>query len=173
MNTPGERLRAERTRLGLSQEAFAAHGGVKKLAQINYERDKRKPDAKYLEGIAAAGADVAFIVTGETAEVRARLDVLKGSTEDALKIPGTPEQQAALRNADVMRKFDAISTRETPLSDRARLAAAVVAVEEGLAELKRKLPPRKRAELILAAYDLMAEPEQTRDNVIRLVRAAA
>jgi len=67
----------------------------------------------------------------------------------------------------------AVSKGESALSDRARLAAAVGAVEEGLSETKRKLPPAKRAELILAAYDLMAEPQQTRANVIRLVRMAA
>lgn len=66
-----------------------------------------------------------------------------------------------------------VSRLEPALSDRARLEAAIGAVEEGLAETRRKLPPEKRAELILAAYDLMAQPKQTRDNVIRLVRTAA
>ena len=32
-----------------------------------------------------------------------------------------------------------------------------LAVEESLAERKRSLPPAKRAEMILAAYDLMAK----------------
>jgi len=63
--------------------------------------------------------------------------------------------------------------QDMALNDRARLVAAVEAVEEGLAELRRKLPPKKRAELILAAYDLMTEPEQSRTNVVNLVRIAA
>jgi len=59
------------------------------------------------------------------------------------------------------------------LDDRNRLIAAVEAVEEGLAEVRRKLPPKKRAELIIAAYDLITEPEQSRANVVNLVRIAA
>jgi len=59
------------------------------------------------------------------------------------------------------------------LDDRNRLIAAVEAVEEGLAEVRRKLPPKKRAELIIAAYDLITESEQSRSNVVNLVRIAA
>ena len=40
---------------------------------------------------------------------------------------------------------------------RERFLAAFLAVEEGLAERKLSLPPAKRAEMILAAYDLMAK----------------
>lgn len=65
MNTSGDRLRGERIKLGLSQEAFAARGGVKKLAQINYEQGRRQPDAEYLRRIAEIGADVAYILTGQ------------------------------------------------------------------------------------------------------------
>lgn len=59
------------------------------------------------------------------------------------------------------------------LSDQHRLQLAIEAVEEGLSEMRRKLPPAKKAELIVAAYELMAEPEQAKNNVIRLVRVAA
>lgn len=65
MNTIGTRLKEERERLGMSQTAFGEAGGVKKNAQINYERDERKPDAGYLSAIAAMGADVLYIVTGQ------------------------------------------------------------------------------------------------------------
>ena len=60
-----ERLREERERLGLSQEKFGAIGGVLKRAQINYEKGERHPDSTYLTAIAAAGADVLFILTGQ------------------------------------------------------------------------------------------------------------
>jgi len=59
------------------------------------------------------------------------------------------------------------------LSDRERLELAVEAVVEGLEEARRKLPADKLAELILVAYDLMADPVQTKDNVIQLVRKVA
>lgn len=59
------RLREERERLAMSQEKFGALGGVQKRAQINYESGERQPDAGYLAAIAAAGADVLYILTGQ------------------------------------------------------------------------------------------------------------
>lgn len=60
-----DRLREEREKLQLSQTAIAEIGGVQKRAQINYEAGERFPDAKYLSAIAAAGADVRYILTGQ------------------------------------------------------------------------------------------------------------
>jgi transcriptional regulator with XRE-family HTH domain len=64
MTTFFERLREERLRLGLNQTEFGTLGGVQKDAQLKYEAGKRKPDADYLSAIAAAGADVTYILTG-------------------------------------------------------------------------------------------------------------
>lgn len=61
----GVRLREERQRLGLNQADFAAIGGVRKLAQFNYEADKRQPDKAYLVALAARGVDVHYVLTGE------------------------------------------------------------------------------------------------------------
>lgn len=68
MKTQGERLREERERLGFNQTDFAAIGGLKKLAQLSYEQDKRSPDGGYFAAIAAAGADVQYIITGERSD---------------------------------------------------------------------------------------------------------
>lgn len=65
MTTFGERLKAERKRIGLSQEQFAVHGGVKRDAQINYENGSRKPDSGYIEAISLLGVDVLYVVTGK------------------------------------------------------------------------------------------------------------
>ncbi|MBS4016776.1 MAG: helix-turn-helix transcriptional regulator [Dechloromonas sp.] len=62
--TIGARLRVERERLQLSQEAFANKAGVHRRTQVNYEADERRPDADYLAAIAGFGADIAYIVTG-------------------------------------------------------------------------------------------------------------
>lgn len=75
------RLREERERLGLTQEAFGAAGGVLKRAVINYEKGERFPDASFMAGIAAAGADVQYIVTGK----RASADVA-GLTPDEAQL---------------------------------------------------------------------------------------
>lgn len=60
----GERLREERLRLDLSQTAFGATAGVTKKSQMLYEAGERSPDGVYLAAIAAAGADVLYILTG-------------------------------------------------------------------------------------------------------------
>lgn len=175
MNTIGSRLKKAREETGKSQEAFAAMAGVGKRAQINYEQGLRVPDADYLARVAAAGADVLYILTGQTATLRGALDDVRAATDAANAAGVTTEEYLRIQEAESKRRQASrgISVAETPLSDRARLVAAISAVEEGLAETRRKLPPDKRAELILAAYDLMAEPEQSRNNVIRMVRAAA
>lgn len=60
----GERLKEERLRLNLSQEEFGQLGGVAKIAQFNYEKNKRKPDIDYLEKIYQNGVDTLYIITG-------------------------------------------------------------------------------------------------------------
>lgn len=64
MNTFSDRLRDERKRLALNQTELAELAGVQKRAQVNYEAGERFPDAAYLMAIAAAGADVRYILTG-------------------------------------------------------------------------------------------------------------
>ena len=65
VTTIGSRLREERERLALSQEAFGAIPGITKQAQIKYEKDERHPNALYFNAIATAGADVLYILTGQ------------------------------------------------------------------------------------------------------------
>ena len=113
----------------MSQEEFAGLAGVQRRAHIRYEHNERVPDASYLAAIAAAGADVTYILTGR---------------------------------------------RERPasdLTDRARLLAAIEAIESGLGD--KRLPPDKKAEAILLAYELLAEPAASRDNVVELIRRVA
>lgn len=169
----GARLRKVREDLGLSQSemaAFAANAGARgatRQSQALYEKGDRYPDAAYLGAIVNAGADVLYILTGTTADMRATLNNVRSATEVAQAVGGSREQQLAVQEAEFHR------LQAPRMSDLERLAAAIGAVEEGLAETRRKLPPDKRAELIFAAYQLMAEPQQTRDNVVRLVRTAA
>ena len=60
-----DRLREERERLALSQQVLAEKCGVTARSQRNYESGERNPDSAYLAAIAAAGADVLYILTGE------------------------------------------------------------------------------------------------------------
>jgi len=59
------RLIEERNRLGMTQESFGAAGGVLKRAVAHYEKGSRVPDASFLDGIAKAGADVQYVITGQ------------------------------------------------------------------------------------------------------------
>lgn len=60
----GRRLAEERDRLGLSQERFGKLVGASRDSQANYEWGLQRPDSAYFENIAAAGADVLYILTG-------------------------------------------------------------------------------------------------------------
>ncbi len=65
METLGRRLRAERLRLGLSQEEFAAVGGLGIKAQSRYELDERTPDVTYMTALTVIGVDIWYVMTGE------------------------------------------------------------------------------------------------------------
>lgn len=63
--TMGDRLKAERQRIGLNQTDLAAKCGVSKNTQLGYEKGERSPDASYLEKAHALGIDVMYIVINE------------------------------------------------------------------------------------------------------------
>lgn len=105
MDTFGDRLRRERERLGLTQEAWGRLVGVKKNAQINYENNKRSPSGEYLMAARDAGADVTYILTGirvpEEVLTAARLvkeqfgEVLDASDRALAQLDVTPEPASA------------------------------------------------------------------------------
>lgn len=63
--TIGLRIREERERLKLSQEAFASLAGASKRAQIDWEKGVSSPTAVALDTFDLAGADILYIVTGK------------------------------------------------------------------------------------------------------------
>lgn len=54
--------------------------------------------------------------------------------------------------------------------DATRLLAAIETVEQGLAVADTTIGPIKRAELVMAVYDLLEAPGVTRERVLKLVR---
>ena len=58
------RLRIQRKRLGLTQREAAERVGVTRETWSRYEKGLMSPGAETLEAIAAAGADVQYILTG-------------------------------------------------------------------------------------------------------------
>jgi len=80
----GDRLREERERLELNQEQLGVIGGVRKQAQLLYEKGERHPDSQYLAAIAAGGADVLYILTGQRSQPVAEVALLPGMDRDLL-----------------------------------------------------------------------------------------
>lgn len=117
-----ERLKEERERMGLSQEKFGAIGGVKKLAQINYEKGERNPDSAYLAAIAVAGADVRYILEGGK-----RVPPPHERLEIALTTVGLPTAEAAAKALSVS------------LKDMRAMLAGKQPLDEALHEPMRKL----------------------------------
>jgi len=61
----GDRLRAERERLGHSQDQWASVTGIHRNTQAKYEKGDGSPNVEYLAAIESIGADIDFIITGE------------------------------------------------------------------------------------------------------------
>lgn len=60
-----QRLKDERKRLGLTQQAMATAGGVSKRTYCNYEAGSRLPDAAFLSAIVEIGVDVIYLLTNQ------------------------------------------------------------------------------------------------------------
>jgi transcriptional regulator with XRE-family HTH domain len=85
METVGDRLREERTRLGLNQEEFAAVGGLRKQAELNYESGARSPDADYLLALESAGVDIVYVLTGRRVLTDSAAVVLNNDEQEILR----------------------------------------------------------------------------------------
>ncbi len=117
---------------------------------------------KYEYGSSIPGGDAikAFVREGFNANW-----LLTGEGEMLLADMQTPQHQ------------DAQSA--TPLMlDREKIFLAIETVEEGLQITERVMKPNKKAELIMAVYDLLAEqseqqPPIKKETLLRLVKSAA
>ncbi|WP_224964756.1 XRE family transcriptional regulator [Acinetobacter guillouiae] len=78
----GDRIRIERSRLGLSQSDFASLINKQKMAVFRYEKGERVMGQDDLEALNKAGADVWYLITGE----RTRSDLLTDDAKELLKL---------------------------------------------------------------------------------------
>ena len=115
----GTRMREERERLGMTQEELGQIGGVLKRALIRYEKGERMPDAAFLAAIAAAGADVLYILTGQRAGGAAAAPVAE------------PTQQLSRRALAVAQNYEATSEEGKKIIEAAAFAAAKPAPGRG------------------------------------------
>ena len=120
MDNIGARLRDERERLGKNQDAFAALAGVGKRALIHYEKSERSPDANFLAAIAAAGADVLYILMGQRSGAAA-----------AAPVAAEPAAQLSRRALAVAQNYEATSEEGKKIIEAAAFAAAKPAAKRG------------------------------------------
>lgn len=143
MNTLGDRIRLERKRLGLSQEAFGALGKVRKQAQIKYEKGARRPNSEYFEGIAAAGADVDFILTGHDRVFR---EVLEDVATAVSETAGCDDHSSDATR--VLSRYDELRTERR----RGQAATAVDEREAKLLTSFRRIPEEGKAAVEAACF---------------------
>jgi transcriptional regulator with XRE-family HTH domain len=91
MTTFGTRLRIERESKKMTQPELAKIGGVRKNAQLLYEKDSSPPNVTYLMKIAQAGIDLHFLFYGVRSDSAASAQV-KDLLTVLLNL--SPEQQA-------------------------------------------------------------------------------
>lgn len=113
----GARLKAERERLGLSQEEMALKCGVSRPTQYRYETGRGTPDSAYVNAAAGIGVNVQFVLAG------------KGT----LQVKLTPKETALI---DMFRL-------STPAVQD---AVAKLLKGQALLRQKGKAKPRKKAE---------------------------
>lgn len=94
----GERLRAERERLGLSQQELADKCGVTMRSQRNYEKGERQPDAAYLSAFTAIGGDILFVLTGQQPNRASTQDLAEVTNPVAEGPPLNRREQVLLAN---------------------------------------------------------------------------
>jgi transcriptional regulator with XRE-family HTH domain len=87
----GDRLREERNRLDMTQEAFADACGINKRGQVRYEGDVQVPGGGYLAAAAELGIDVNYVLTGrrlnELEPVEARvLSAFRAASDEVQRI---------------------------------------------------------------------------------------
>lgn len=75
----GERIRAERLRLKLTQSAFAKGVGVSQGSQVGYESGAHLPNVHYLARAATLGVDLVFVVLGKRGSTAA-IDMIEWNT---------------------------------------------------------------------------------------------
>lgn len=94
----GNRLREERLRLEMSQDAFSQHCGVTKNTQVSYEKGRRSPDTTYLLKAIEIGVDVLYVVTGRHVPA-----AVKALTQEQLDILNYMSGMSEQNRADLVR----------------------------------------------------------------------
>ncbi len=138
----GERLTAERARLGLTQAETAELAHVTRRTQINYENGERAPDAAYLVSLDEKGVDALYVVTGRRERGEVAFEANAGAAFGVAEAR-TPYEIKGLKPANVRAAsivlIDALLAKPAtnrdakntaPSIDSERLAEAIIVLAE-------------------------------------------
>ena len=149
----GERLRAERERLGLGQQELADKCGVTMRSQRNYEKGERQPDAAYLAAFTALHGDVLYVLTGQQPQA------VPEHSNDALTHHLTESAKPVTEAAAV------------PLIDAERLARIVDLLEAYASQAGRRWPAKRLVAVAAEVYNVLAdEPALDEPKVERILK---
>lgn len=138
INSPSARLKAERTRLGLSQTALGQALGVTKWTIINYERTGERGTpipADLLSACSRLGMDVQYILTGVSSSNLNRV------AEEAGRYRVAPKRPPAL-SPDEQRLLE--KYRRLKPAQRSQAQAIVGALGTGTGRTAKPPAPRAR-----------------------------
>lgn len=127
------RLSAERKRLSLTQDEFAAAGKVSKRTYCNYESGSRNCDSDFLAGIAKIGADVQFILTGVYSSNRSVVTATSDTLGSAEEVTLSDRSVALLKNYEqcTIPMKDAIDRTVRALANRSKVEMAMGVMQIG------------------------------------------
>mgnify|MGYP002738462283 CR=1 FL=1 len=91
----GERLRSERERLGLTQQAMADAAGVRREMWSKYERGVAVPGGDVFEALAGLRVDLMFVLTGDYLSV-AQAKAVAGISNSPTSANLPPDEQLLL-----------------------------------------------------------------------------
>jgi len=98
----------------MNQSDFAALGGVGRATQINYEKDERSPDANYLSGVATAGVDVLYVLTGvRLASASEPLTADESALLHQYKLSNDENRETVRRVAQALATYEAAQGRRS------------------------------------------------------------
>lgn len=158
----GERIKAEREKLSLTQAEFAKLGGVTSRAQRNYESGLRIPNIRYLEALAAVDGlvDVGYILSGAaTREYGIGFKMAYQWLAGSLGLDANFQEKAAAEFFDFHRgRIDQAALHDAldAILKKARVGALdttlLSAILESVEKLAPSITPRKKAGIVALLY---------------------
>lgn len=139
-------------------------GGVRRLAQGNYEKGERLPDAAYLTAIAEVGADVGFILTGQRQTQYP--DSESGSARN--------REQESFTNPSALTGLEG-SGEQPPHVDLQRMEKIVEMLDDAAKQAGRRWPAKRLIRVAVEIYNFLQDEqdsdidEQKIERVLKLV----